>query len=273
MIGVTRIFRKSALPIAGAILFTVIPTWSDTLTLRNGKSVPGHLLGVDGTSVTFKDCDGGTRTYSVADVDTIRFSGGDEGENRGGSNRRGDRSRYDAACSDQGSSEQIALTAGTEISVRTIDRIDSKDAKEGQFFAAEIAEDVRGADGAVAIPRGSDASLVMRRLDQNGELTLDVDSISVGGRRMRVSTTDQEAGNRADGVGANKRTGKFVGGGAALGAIVGAIAGGGKGAAIGAVAGAGAGAGAQIITRGKEVHVPPETVLRFQLDRPLRLES
>lgn len=90
---------------------------------------------------------------------------------------------------------------------------------------------------------------------------------------MRVSTTDQEAGNRADGVGANKRTGKFVGGGAALGAIVGAIAGGGKGAAIVAVAGAGAGAGAQIITRGKEVHVPPETVLRFQLDRPLRLES
>ena len=86
-----------------------------------------------------------------------------------------------------------------------------------------------------------------------------------------MSTVDQELENRREGVGANKRTGQFVGGGAALGAIIGAIAGGGKGAAIGAVAGAGAGAGTQIITRGKEVHVPAETVLRFRLDRPLRL--
>ncbi len=62
-----------------------------------------------------------------------------------------------------------------------------------------------------------------------------------------------------------------MGGGAILGAIIGGIAGGGKGAAIGAVAGGGAGAGAQIMTRGKEVHVPAETVLRFRLDRPLRL--
>ena len=34
-----------------------------------------------------------------------------------------------------------------------------------------------------------------------------------------------------DGVGVNKRTGTFAGGGAAVGAIIGAIAGGGKGAA------------------------------------------
>jgi outer membrane lipoprotein SlyB len=100
---------------------------------------------------------------------------------------------------------------------------------------------------------------------------LDVESVTVDGRRYRVSTVDQELENRREGVGANKRTGQFVGGGAALGAIIGAIAGGGKGAAIGAVAGAGAGAGTQIMTRGKEVHVPAETVLRFRLDRPLRL--
>lgn len=86
-----------------------------------------------------------------------------------------------------------------------------------------------------------------------------------------MSTSDQELESRRDGVGGNKRTGQFVGTGAVLGAIIGAIAGGGKGAAIGAVAGASAGAGAQIITRGKEVHVPAETVIRFRLDRPLRL--
>ena len=86
-----------------------------------------------------------------------------------------------------------------------------------------------------------------------------------------MSTADQELENHRDGIGGNKRTGQYVGSGAVLGAIIGAIAGGGKGAAIGAVAGAGAGAGAQIITQGKEVHVPAETVLRFRLDRPLML--
>jgi hypothetical protein len=69
---------------------------------------------------------------------------------------------------------------------------------------------------------------------------LDLQSISVGGKQYRVSTTDlQQKGKQ--GFGANKRTATFTGGGAALGAIIGAIAGGGKGAAIGAGAGAGAG--------------------------------
>jgi len=61
----------------------------------------------------------------------------------------------------------------------------------------------------------------------------------VDGRRYRVSTEDQELENRRDGVGGNKRTGQFVGGGVVSGAITGAIAGDGKGAAVGAVAGAG----------------------------------
>jgi hypothetical protein len=167
--------------------------------------------------------------------------------------------------------ERVVLPPGTEIALRTEQRIDSREVVEGQTFPAEIAEDVRDTDGSIAIPRGSDASLITRRLEGNGDITLDVQSIMVEGRRYRVSTEDQELQNRRDGVGANRRTGEYVGGGAALGAIIGAIAGGGKGAAIGAVAGAGAGAGTQIMTRGKEVHVPAEAVIRFRLDRPLRL--
>ena len=127
-------------------------------------------------------------------------------------------------------------------------------------------------DGSIVIPRGSDARLVTQRLDSDGDITLDVESIVVGGRRYRVSTEDQELENRSrDGVGGNRRTGEYVGGGAVFGAIIGAIAGGGRGAAIGAVAGGGAGAGVQTMTRGREVHVPAETVIRFRLDRPLML--
>jgi hypothetical protein len=64
-----------------------------------------------------------------------------------------------------------------------------------------------------------------------------------------------------DGIGKNKRTAEYIGGGAVLGTIIGAIAGGKKGAAIGAVAGAGAGVGAQVLTRGKKVNVPAESLL------------
>jgi hypothetical protein len=58
-----------------------------------------------------------------------------------------------------------------------------------------------------------------------------------------------------------------------LGAIIGAIAGGGKGAAIGAGAGAGAGALTQIITKGKSIKVPVESVLTFRLETPLRITA
>ena len=81
-----------------------------------------------------------------------------------------------------------------------------------------------------------------RRLGAH-ELSIDFDSVTVNGKRYSVEATTIGKESR-QGVGANERTGKFVGGGAILGTLLGAIAGGGKGAAIGALAGAGAGAGA-----------------------------
>jgi len=65
----------------------------------------------------------------------------------------------------------------------------------------------------------------------------------------------------------------MVGGGAALGTLLGALAGGGKGAAIGAIAGAAAGGGVQVLTKGREIRVPAETVLHFRLDQPLHLHE
>jgi outer membrane lipoprotein SlyB len=64
-----------------------------------------------------------------------------------------------------------------------------------------------------------------------------------------------------------------VGGGAAVGTLIGAIVGGGKGAAIGAAVGAGAGLGTEVLTKGKQVRVPAETLLSFKLDQDLRLQA
>jgi len=105
----------------------------------------------------------------------------------------------------------------------------------------------------------------------NNDIALDLQSVMVNGQRYSIESADQViSGEQKEGIGANKRTGKYVGGGALLGAIIGAVAGGGKGAAIGAGVGAATGAGAQVLTRGKSVHVPSESLLTFRLDQPLR---
>jgi uncharacterized protein YcfJ len=100
------------------------------------------------------------------------------------------------------------------------------------------------------------------------QLVLDLQSITVNGRRYRVSTEDISQTSNA-GIGKNRRTAEMVGGGAVLGTLLGAIAGGGKGATIGAIAGGAAGGTAQVLTRGRQVKVPAETILRFQLDKRL----
>ncbi|MBV8728396.1 MAG: hypothetical protein JO336_01170, partial [Acidobacteriia bacterium] len=169
------------------------------------------------------------------------------------------------------------IPAGTQVAVRTEETIDSSKAVEGQTFAAEVVRDVHDQNGGMVIPRGSNATIVIESVSQGSrfhgrsDLVLDLSSISVGGRLYRVSTSPIEEKGK-DGVGANKRTAEFSGGGGAFGAIVGAIAGGGKGAAIGALSGAGAGAVANILTKGT-IKVPVETVLTFRLDRPLWIRA
>jgi hypothetical protein len=170
------------------------------------------------------------------------------------------------------------LPAGTEITVMPNQDIDSANAEVGQTFPADVAEDVVNESGQVVIPKGSEAELVIRNVKAAGkvsgssDLALDLQSVKVGGRRYVISTEDLEKKGK-EGLGANKRTGKYAGGGALLGTLIGAVAGGGKGAAIGAATGAAAGAGAQVLTRGKAVKVPAETKLRFKLDSPLPLRA
>jgi hypothetical protein len=165
---------------------------------------------------------------------------------------------------------QDIVPRGTEIQVRTNDYINSNHA-DGRVYTGTVVNDVLDRDGRVVIPRGSQAELEARNYD-NGQLSLDLESINANGRRYVVDARPQDFyGGRKEGVGENSRTGKYVGGGALLGTIVGAIAGGGKGAAIGAVGGAAAGAGAQMATRGREVRVPAETLLTFRLDHGMRV--
>jgi hypothetical protein len=162
-----------------------------------------------------------------------------------------------------------SIEPGTTIYVRTTDEIDAN-TETGRVFSGVVDRDVVNGNGRVVIPHGSDVELVVRTVSEN-ELALDLDSVVINGARYGIEAQQQVVqAERKEGIGANKRTGKYVGGGAVIGAVIGAIAGGGKGAAIGAGAGAAAGAGAQVLTRGQEVHVPAESLLTFRLSEPLQ---
>jgi len=162
------------------------------------------------------------------------------------------------------------LPQGTEIKVRTDSAIPAKPAADSRFEAT-VSSDVMNSSGAVAIPRGARAELVAVPSEDGKDTNLDLRSVRVRGQRYFLETKSTRS-SAPGGLGANKRTGKYVGGGAAIGAILGAILGGGKGAAIGAIVGGAGGAGAQVYT-GKKKELPPETELSFKLAQDLEMRS
>lgn len=164
------------------------------------------------------------------------------------------------------------IAAGTVIAVRTDSAIDARDTSNGRVYSGVVDRDVYGSNNRIVIPRGSGVELMVRDT-RNHTLALDLDAIVIKGKRYSAVTYEvTKHGENKDGVGANGRTAKYVGGGALFGTILGAVAGGGKGAGIGALAGGAAGAIGQTVTRGSKVHVPAETVLTFQLQQPLKIQ-
>jgi len=232
---------------------------ADTLVMRDGVRVHGTMLGIAGRTITFRHDDGVTRRYSTSQIEAIEFSSADRENPRAMAGH------------------SFEAPAGTELVVRTVERIDSRHSGADQIFSAIFEQDVTTESGRVLIPERSSAQLVVRQVSSGGatgspEMALDIQSVTVDGRRYLVSTTDLMMDNDT-GIGKNTRTAEAVGGGALLGTIIGAIAGGGKGAGIGAAIGAGGGAGVQVLTRGHDVQVPAETILRFRLDRPVVLRA
>ena len=274
--------------LAALLPFTALTIYAqETILLRDGSSFDGRMTGATESSITFRDNSGQMHRFDVDRVQSIQFTGADHtnssGRNYPGNNNAGPPgppppdNQYGAYAQNGARGRdgryEMEVPAATEIAVRTNETIDTRDTSQGTSYSAQVDRDVVDANGNVIIPRGAEARLVVRRVNDN-TLALDLQSVRVNGRTYNVDTSAvQESGTGRDGLGANKRTGEFVGGGAVLGTLLGAIAGGGKGAAIGALAGAGAGAGAQVLTRGDHVRVPAESVLSFRLDRPLRMRA
>jgi hypothetical protein len=179
-------------------------------------------------------------------------SGGVSGDTRRGTTR---------------SSGRSTIPEGQEIDVRLERELSSDTAQVEDRFEATTVADLSTGNNNVLIPAGS----VMRgvvssvnrasRTDRKGTLTVAFDQITIDGRVYPMRGTVTEA---LESEGIRGEAGR-IGAGAGVGAIIGGILGGVKGALLGVLIGGG---GTIAATEGKDVTLPPGTILRVRLDEP-----
>lgn len=270
--------RQMIFRTAVVLLITGVAAFSqNTLILNSGAQIEGRYDGGNADTVTFIDQHGGRHKFNIAEIQSLIFTGTPPPPPlptpppATSAYPYPERGYADADVEPAGGWRRgVTIPAGTEIAVRSIDPINVREPDPRRQFLATVENDVLDSTGAVAIPRGSEAHLIAHKVS-GGEIAVDLRSVSVNGVRYILNSDDITNTRVRDGLGANKRTGVFLGGGALLGTVLGAVAGGGKGAAIGALAGGAAGAGTQVLTRGSSLEIPSETILRFRLDHPVYL--
>jgi hypothetical protein len=175
-----------------------------------------------------------------------------------------------SATSSKSGSKQVALPAGTVVTVRLSSAVGSKISASGHHFSATVARPVQ-VDGKVVLPAGAEVlgkvveAVPQGRFKGAAVLWLVLESVNVNGDSYDVQTSSVSRSLKGKG----KRTATFIGGGAGGGALIGGLAGGGKGALIGAALGAGAGTAGAAYTGEKEIVLPAESALTFRLAEPL----
>ena len=177
--------------------------------------------------------------------------------------------RTEAAAGDTGDAaiDAVEIQAGTEIDVRLAGSLNSGEARVEDRFEATTLIDVN-VGGSPAVPAGT----VMRgvvtdvepatRTNRTARLTVSFDQVTVGGQVYAMRGTVIQA---IEGDGIRGEAGR-IGAGAGVGAILGGLLGGFKGTLAGILIGAG---GTIAATEGKQVDLPPGSVLRVRLDSPL----
>jgi hypothetical protein len=185
------------------------------------------------------------------------------------------------------SARLFSLPAGTRFRARINESLNSKTARIGQTFTADVTEPVYSSTGAVLVPQGSvltgrvDSVIPAAKGGKPG-------SIDVSFRRLRIPNgtsrvingtmtdlvaDDAKTNNEGTVSGDRMRHRKliFIGGGGAGGAVLGAAIGGGRGALIGGLLGAGGGYLGQKLTKGEEAEVRVGTEFGVYLNQPISL--
>ncbi len=254
-----------------ALCVAAVAARADSLELKNGSLIKGKFMDGTQTSISFQ-VGSSVQSYDIADVRSLRFDSDAQGASPSVPSNQPTVPSSIENNDGAKSPSSVTIPAGTRISVRTIDSIDSTRNRVGYRFQASLEEPLK-VDGNVEVPKGADVYGRLVESKETGtftgrsELRLELTGIVVHGQTLPLVTGEYEVSGKSKGESTAKRTV----GGAAIGSIIGALAGGGKGAAIGAGTGAGVGAGSEIITKGDQVKIPSETLLDFTLQQSVTI--
>lgn len=257
--------------------------WADSLELKNGSLIKGKFISGTASQIVFQ-VGSSRQTFNIADIVSLKFDSDTpaaeilsvpptaQTSTEVPASKDGLMTRSVPRPENTGSrhSSTITIPAGTRISVRTIDGIDSTQNQVGDRFQASLEEPLF-VDGREVVAKGTELfgrltdSKTTGTFTGKSELAVELTGIVVNGQTIPMSTGEYQVSGKSRSASTAKRTV----GGAAVGSIIGAIAGGGKGAAIGAGVGGGVGAGSQTITKGDQVRIPSETLLDFTLQQDL----
>jgi hypothetical protein len=160
---------------------------------------------------------------------------------------------------------QYTVPVGTPLVVRIGQTISAKNSNVGDSFSGTLAQSVV-VRGVTVIRAGAPVTGTVVAAKGQGRFKGSGD-LGVGIRRVgdyQVTTASYETAAKGKG----KRTAGFIGGGGGGGALIGGLAGGGKGALIGGLLGAGGGAAGAAFTGNKDITIPAESVVTFNLTAP-----
>jgi hypothetical protein len=179
------------------------------------------------------------------------------------------------------------VNSGERLRARMNSTINSKTARVGDTFTANVTENVYSNNGVLVIPSGSkvtgrvDSVVAARKGGKPGTIDVSFTQLRLPNgivRRINGSLTDldsDDAKSNAEGTASGDRMKHrkiiFIGGGGAGGAVLGGAIGGGKGALIGGIIGAGAGLLGERMTKGEDAEVRSGTEFGVILNQAISL--
>ena len=161
----------------------------------------------------------------------------------------------------------ISIPAGTNLTVRVDQRISVKSSRTGDRFTGEVVDPVLGPDNGVLVPKGAQVGGIVDASHRRGHfkgrslLELRLTSLTLNGTEYPLETRDISRSKKGKG----RRSAGLIAGGSGLGMLVGGVASGGVGLLVGGLVGGGAGTAVAGLTGNRDIDIPAESIVHFNL--------
>ena len=250
--------------IKGHILTTALITFfalaqanAETITLKDGRSIEGQIKSQNSETIIV-DMNGIEMRIPTGDVASIDFQSSTSSSNAAAATIPQANTTTQAS-----SNTPVTVPAGTAITIRMSESVNSRHHKTGQRFTGVLEANLMAGNVVVA-PKGSQVYGVLTNVKKAGRI--------VGSASMQLELRDISINNVMVAIrtqalsGTGENTAKASVGRTAGAAAIGGLIGGGDGAKTGAKVGL----GAAILTKGSDIEVPKGTLLDFILTAPIQ---